>query len=151
MAITARNIDIVTVGEVLIDLTQTGVDERGVRTLAANPGGAPANVAVAASRLGTKTAFVGCIGTDAFGDSLRETLEKDGVDTTGLIAHETIPTTLAVVTVNPDGERSFTFYRRTRRPPAPSSRTTRTTGPRCGRPKRRPSSGCARRSTWSTF
>ncbi|MEE1299381.1 MAG: carbohydrate kinase [Acutalibacteraceae bacterium] len=112
MAITARNIDIVTVGEVLIDLTQTGVDERGVRTLAANPGGAPANVAVAASRLGTKTTFVGCIGTDAFGDSLRETLEKDGVDTTGLIAHETIPTTLAVVTVNPDGERSFTFYRR---------------------------------------
>lgn len=112
MANTARNIDIVTVGEVLIDLTQTGVDERGVRTLAANPGGAPANVAVAASRLGTKTAFVGCIGTDAFGDSLRETLEKDGVDTTGLIAHETIPTTLAVVTVNPDGERSFTFYRR---------------------------------------
>ena len=67
---------------------------------------------MAASRLGTKTAFVGCIGTDAFGDSLRETLEKDGVDTTGLIAHETIPTTLAVVTVNPDGERSFTFYRR---------------------------------------
>ena len=112
MANTARNIDIVTVGEVLIDLTQTGVDERGVRTLAANPGGAPANVAVAASRLGTKTAFVGCIGTDAFGDSLRETLEKDGVDTTGLIAHETIPTTLAVVTVHPDGERSFTFYRR---------------------------------------
>ena len=112
MANTARNIDIVTVGEVLIDLTQTGVDERGVRTLAANPGGAPANVAVAASRLGTKTAFVGCIGTDAFGDSLRETLKSDGVDTTGLIAHETIPTTLAVVTVNPDGERSFTFYRR---------------------------------------
>ncbi|MBO7681935.1 MAG: carbohydrate kinase [Clostridia bacterium] len=104
--------DIVTVGEGLIDLTQTGVDERGVRTLAANPGGAPANVAVAASRLGTKTAFVGCIGTDAFGDSLRETLENDGVDTSGLIAHETIPTTLAVVTVNPDGERSFTFYRR---------------------------------------
>lgn len=112
MANTARTIEIVTVGEVLIDLTQTGVDERGVRTLAANPGGAPANVAVAASRLGTKTAFVGCIGKDAFGDSLRETLENDGVDTTGLIAHETIPTTLAVVTVNPDGERSFTFYRR---------------------------------------
>lgn len=112
MANTARNLDIVTVGEVLIDLTQTGVDERGVRTLAANPGGAPANVAVAASRLGAKTAFVGCISKDAFGDSLRETLEKDGVDTTGLIAHETIPTTLAVVTVNPDGERSFTFYRR---------------------------------------
>lgn len=107
-----RAIDLVTVGELLVDLTQTGVDERGVRTLAANPGGAPANVAVAASRLGVKTAFVGCIGKDAFGDSLRETLEKDNVDTSGLVAHDTIPTTLAVVTVNPDGERSFTFYRR---------------------------------------
>ncbi|MBQ8063616.1 MAG: carbohydrate kinase [Clostridia bacterium] len=107
-----RVLDLVTVGELLVDLTETGVDERGIRTLAANPGGAPANVAVAASRLGAKTAFVGCVGKDAFGDSLRETLEKDAVDTRGLIAHDTIPTTLAVVTVNPDGERSFTFYRR---------------------------------------
>ena len=112
MAMNRKPLDILTVGEVLIDLTQTGIDERGVRTLAANPGGAPANVAVAASRLGAKTGFVGCIGRDAFGDSLRETLEKDGVDTTGLIAHDTIPTTLAVVTVNDGGERSFTFYRR---------------------------------------
>lgn len=104
--------DIVTIGEVLIDLTETGLDERGIRTLAANPGGAPANVAVAASRLGVQTAFIGCIGKDAFGDGLRATLEKDHVDTTGLIAHDTIPTTLAVVTVNEDGERSFTFYRR---------------------------------------
>lgn len=107
-----NTLDLLTVGEVLIDLTQTGVDARGVRTLAANPGGAPANVAVAASRLGVKTGFVGCIGKDAFGDSLRETLEKDRVDTTGLVVHETIPTTLAVVTVAESGERSFTFYRR---------------------------------------
>lgn len=107
-----NTLDLLTVGEVLIDLTQTGVDARGVRTLAANPGGAPANVAVAASRLGVKTGFVGCIGKDAFGDSLRETLEKDSVDTTGLVVHETIPTTLAVVTVAESGERSFTFYRR---------------------------------------
>ena len=112
MSNTARTIDLVTVGEVLIDLTQTGVDARGVPTLAANPGGAPANVAVAASRLGTKTAFVGCIGNDAFGALLRNTLENDNVDTSGLVVHETIPTTLAVVTVDDSGERSFSFYRR---------------------------------------
>ena len=112
MSNTERTIDIVTVGEVLIDLTQTGVDERGVPTLAANPGGAPANVAVAASRLGTKTAFVGCIGDDAFGGLLRSTLENDNVDTSGLVVHGTIPTTLAVVTVDDSGERSFSFYRR---------------------------------------
>ena len=109
---TANRPDIVTVGEVLIDLTQTGTDARGVPTLAANPGGAPANVAVAASRLGANAAFVGCIGNDAFGALLRTTLENDKVDTTGLVVHDTIPTTLAVVTVNPDGERSFSFYRR---------------------------------------
>lgn len=107
----ANQLDLVTVGEVLIDLTQTGVDERGIRTLAANPGGAPANVAVAASRLGINTAFLGCIGKDTFGDSLRETLEKDHVNTEGLVVHDTVPTTLAVVTVNETGERSFTFYR----------------------------------------
>ena len=52
-------IDILTVGELLIDLTQTHVDERMVRCYAANPGGAPANVAVAAALLGAKTAFAG--------------------------------------------------------------------------------------------
>ena len=43
--------DILTIGEVLIDLTQTGKDERGIPQFAANPGGAPANLAVAASKL----------------------------------------------------------------------------------------------------
>lgn len=105
-------VQIVTVGEVLIDLTQIGVSSNGVRELAANPGGAPANVAVAASRLGARTAFVGCVGKDTFGESLRETLEQDGVDIGGLQTHGTIPTTLAVVTVNEGGERSFTFYRK---------------------------------------
>ena len=50
--------DITAVGEVLIDLTQNGVNEQGIPQFAANPGGAPANLAVAAARLGAKTAFV---------------------------------------------------------------------------------------------
>lgn len=62
--------DIIAVGEVLIDLTQTGIGENGVRHYAANPGGAPANVAVAAARLGAKTGFVGKVGRDLFGQDL---------------------------------------------------------------------------------
>ena len=52
-------LDITTIGEVLIDLTQTGCSEQGVPLFAAYPGGAPANVAVAAAKLGASTAFVG--------------------------------------------------------------------------------------------
>ena len=71
--------DIVTIGEVLIDLTQTGKDARGIPQFAANPGGAPANLAVAASRLGAQTAFIGKVGADAFGRYLKEVLaEKQG-------------------------------------------------------------------------
>ena len=103
--------DIVAIGEVLIDLTQKGVDELGVGQYAANPGGAPANLAVAAARLGASTAFVGKVGRDAFGNYLRAVLEENQVDTTGLLEDEKEHTTLAVVSVDETGERSFSFYR----------------------------------------
>ena len=103
--------DIVAIGEVLIDLTQTGVNQLGVGQYAANPGGAPANLAVAASRLGARTAFVGKVGRDAFGNYLRAVLNENHVDTTGLLTDEREHTTLAVVSVDETGERSFTFYR----------------------------------------
>ena len=102
---------IMTLGEVLIDLTQTGKDENGIPQFKAFPGGAPANVAVAASRLGTKAGFIGKIGYDSFGAELRKTLEKDDIDTSYLFETEDIPTTLAIVSVDEKGERGFSFYR----------------------------------------
>lgn len=101
---------IITVGEVLIDLTQTGVNEHGIPQFSANPGGAPANVAVAAARLGANTGFIGAVGNDGFGQYLKTVLEENGVDTTG-ISVEQCPTTMAIVSVSPDGERSFQFVR----------------------------------------
>lgn len=102
--------DIITVGEALIDLTQTGVNRLGVPTYDANPGGAPANVAVAAARLGAETALVSKIGCDGFGSYLRRVLRENGVDDSGVLDSR-YPTTMAVVSVDEKGERSFSFLR----------------------------------------
>ena len=94
-----------------IDLTQTGKDERGIPQFAANPGGAPANLAVAASRLGAQTAFIGKVGADAFGRYLKEVLAENKVDVSGMAVDADHPTTMAVVSVDATGERDFSFYR----------------------------------------
>lgn len=101
---------IVTIGEILIDLTQTGYNQQNIPMYAANPGGAPANVAVAASRLGADTAFVGMVGSDGFGTYLSQVLEENNVSTQGLRVGQGA-TTLAVVSVSAQGERSFQFMR----------------------------------------
>ncbi len=103
--------DLVTVGEILIDLTYSGRD-KGIPVYTANPGGAPANVAVAAARLGADAAFIGKVGQDYYGDFLRKTLEDNRVDVSGMLTDEAARTTLAVVSVAESGERSFSFYRR---------------------------------------
>ena len=103
--------DLVTIGEILIDLTYSGRD-KGVPVYTANPGGAPANVAVAAARLGADAAFIGKVGRDYYGDFLRATLTENGVDISGMLVDNDAPTTLAVVSVSETGERSFSFYRR---------------------------------------
>ena len=103
--------DITAIGEALIDLTQTGLSASGVAEYAANPGGAPANLAVAAAKLGASTAFIGRVGADAFGTQLRECLRANGVDVSRMLTDAQRPTTLAVVSLDSRGERSFSFYR----------------------------------------
>ena len=103
--------DIVTIGKILIDLTYSG-REKGVPVYVANPGGAPANVAVAAARLGADSAFIGKVGNDYYGGFLRETLTENMVDVSGMLTDASAPTTLAVVSLTDSGERSFSFYRR---------------------------------------
>ena len=103
--------DITAVGEILIDLTQSGVNGQGIPRFDANPGGAPANLAVAASRLGAGTAFIGKVGNDGFGDFLRNCMVENGVDVSGMVVDPVQHTTLAVVSLDPSGERHFSFYR----------------------------------------
>jgi ribokinase len=71
------------------------------------PGGKGANQAVAAARLGAKTYFGGCVGSDAFGTQLRETLNAAGIDTTYLKSHPTTPTGTAIILVAGSGQNSI--------------------------------------------
>ena len=104
-------IDITTIGEILIDLTQSGKTEQGIPKFDATHGGAPANLAVAAARLWARTAFIGRVGKDSFGDYLKRCLAENGVDVRGLSVDEKARTTLAVVAFDERGERTFSFYR----------------------------------------
>ena len=103
--------DVVALGELLIDLTQNGLSVQGNPTLEANPGGAPCNVLALLSKLGHKTAFIGKVGCDGFGNQLKEALVETGISTEGLCWDEYVHTTLAVVHTLPGGDRDFSFYR----------------------------------------
>ena len=104
--------DVVALGELLIDFTCASTDGDGYPTMVAHPGGAPANFLAALTKFGAKTAMIGKVGTDAFGKMLLGTLEKAGIGTQGMIASEDVFTTLAFVTLDEQGDREFSFSRK---------------------------------------
>ena len=106
-----ENNDVVALGELLIDLTQNGLSAQGNPLLEANPGGAPCNVLALLTKLGHKTAFIGKVGKDGFGNQLQAALVETGISTEGLCWDEAVHTTLAVVHTFADGDRDFSFYR----------------------------------------
>ncbi len=81
-------------------------------TYTANPGGAPANVAISAARNGVEAGFLGKLGNDDFGRLLVKTLDKDGVRILAPDLTDKATTTLAFVTLDETGDRSFTFARK---------------------------------------
>ena len=105
-------IDVVALGELLIDFASQSVDAAGYPTLAANPGGAPGNFLAALNAYGKKTAFLGKVGNDTFGHLLLNTLNGAGIETKGIVVDEGVFTTLAFVTVDASGDRSFSFARK---------------------------------------
>lgn len=105
-------LDVVAIGELLIDFTCKQVDSEGYPTMEAHPGGAPANFLAALSRFGRKTALIGKVGADAFGRALVNTLDNSGIDTSGLIVDKNVFTTMAFVTLDASGDREFSFARK---------------------------------------
>ncbi|WP_426688596.1 carbohydrate kinase family protein [Rhodanobacter ginsengiterrae] len=99
-------------GEALIDLHASGRDEHGFAAgFVPFAGGAPANVAVAAARLGGAARFAGMLSHDRFGDFLLDSLQRAGVGTDDIVRSDQANSALAFVTLDAHGERSFSFYR----------------------------------------
>lgn len=101
--------EVIALGELLIDFTSASSSSQPSFT--ANPGGAPCNVLAMLSRLGHRTAFVGKVGEDMFGTMLRQSLQEFSIDDQFLVMDPAAKTTLAFVQNDPDGDRSFSFYR----------------------------------------
>lgn len=106
-----KKYDVTALGELLIDFTENGKSVQGNPLFEANPGGAPCNVLAMLSKLGHKTAFVGKVGKDFFGQQLKEAITEAGIDAEYLCMDKEIHTTLALVHTFPDGDRDFSFYR----------------------------------------
>jgi fructokinase len=106
--------DIVCFGEALIDFLSTGSEAESARAFIQHAGGAPANASVAVARLGGRAQFVGMLGADMFGDFLLRSLDQAGVGTRYVRRTDEAKTALAFVSLDANGERSFSFYR----PPA---------------------------------
>lgn len=103
---------IVALGEVVADIYREEGGSPVELPFVARPGGAPANVAVAAARLGAEAAFVSSVGEDLFGDFILRALESEGVDASAVVRQSPpTRTSLAFVEISATGDRSFTFYR----------------------------------------
>ncbi|MCR5774107.1 MAG: carbohydrate kinase [Lachnospiraceae bacterium] len=103
--------DVVSLGELLIDMTMNGSSEQGNALYEANPGGAPCNVLAMLKNLGHRVAFIGKVGDDIFGHELKGVLDEVGIDPKGLVMDPDVRTTLAFVKTFEDGDRDFSFYR----------------------------------------
>jgi len=104
--------DIVSLGELLIDFTESGISPAGMRLFEQNAGGAVTNLLCAAAQCGAKTGYIGKVGADMHGAFLKQSLVNAGVDVRGLIETEDVFTTLAFVALQPNGERAFSFARK---------------------------------------
>lgn len=91
-------------GDAVVDLLPEGQGR-----LLQCPGGAPANVAVGIARLQGNSGFIGRVGDDPFGHFMRQTLADERVDTTFMLADAAHRTSTVVVSLDEEGERSFTF------------------------------------------
>ena len=109
----ATNVNIVCLGELLVDMFPAELGRRlaEVSAFYPKPGGAPANVAAGLARLGVSSAFIGKVGDDAFGRHLATVLASEGVETRGMRYDAEARTTMAFIASPDPHTNEYLFYR----------------------------------------
>ncbi|MER3473869.1 MAG: carbohydrate kinase [Armatimonadota bacterium] len=109
--------EVTCLGILVADVVGKPIDtypERGrlnlVERMELHSGGCAANTGVSLAKIGIKTAVIGKVGNDGFGDFLVQVLQKHGIDTRGVKRDEKEATSATMVMVHSDGERSFLHY-----------------------------------------
>ena len=102
------------IGEALIDMipSRVGCAFDEVPSFSPRTGGAPANVCAAFARLGGASSFLTQLGDDPFGHKIARELEACGIDLSHLVFTDKANTALAFVSLEEDGNRTFSFYRK---------------------------------------
>lgn len=105
-----KKFDVAALGELMVDFVPAGHTKENDPQYVMAPGGAPANVAAGAAKLGARAAFLGKVGADPMGSLLRNVLRACGVDTGGLRSGKGFDTLFSLVELNEAGDRSFRFF-----------------------------------------
>ena len=108
----SKKYNVVALGELLIDFIPSEKSVNGKKIFEAYEGGAPANVLAMVSKLGGKTAFIGKVGKDGFGDMLKRALLEQDIDESGRVIDANYCTTLAFVSLDESNNKRFTFCRK---------------------------------------
>ncbi|MEM8832365.1 MAG: carbohydrate kinase [Cyanobacteria bacterium P01_G01_bin.19] len=111
-AIAHKPARVICLGEILFDCLADDLDKSvsEVSAWTSYPGGAPANVACALVKLGTSSAFIGCVGKDKQGHQLVDLLQSIGVSTSGIQYSDRFPTREVYVTRTAEGDRVFAGF-----------------------------------------
>jgi 5-dehydro-2-deoxygluconokinase len=110
---TSRPLDVITIGRSSVDLygQQIGSRLEDVTSFAKSVGGCPSNIAIGTSRLGLKSAVITRVGDEQMGRYIREQMQREDVDTTGIVTDPERLTALVLLSVENDASFPLIFYR----------------------------------------
>lgn len=104
-------LDLVSIGDLMIDFTCLGESDSGMLLYERNPGGSVMNVAAQVARLGGRAGAIACVGVDEHGDYLRGLMRDMGIDVRNVSTNDRLGTRMLFVYFKDGGERYFTDYR----------------------------------------